>query len=239
MKKQIPNIITLGNLFCGCMAILNATSGDLRWASVFILLGAFFDFFDGLAARALGVSGELGKQLDSLADMVTFGVAPAMIAFQLMQGVLINNPDMSPVVATVLQYLPFLLALMSAMRLAQFNIDTRQTVDFIGLNTPSNAIFWVGLPIALHYTDPQVIRILFLNPWIFALVILVFSYLLISPLRMFSLKIKSGKLSDHYWPLALVLGGVILYLIWDLQAVSLVIILYVILSLFKKAFSKA
>ena len=143
MKKHIPNIITCGNLICGCIATGAAFHTPLPanyfWAIVFILLGAIFDFFDGMVARALGVSSPIGKELDSLADVVTFGVAPSAMLFSLFQEV--QYPMFMEPIRNFMPYTAFIMAAFSALRLAKFNIDTRQTSSFIGLPTPANALF--------------------------------------------------------------------------------------------------
>ena len=168
IKKQIPNIFTLLNLLSGVIAILMALSDKLVEASFFVILGIFFDFFDGFFARMFKVQGEFGKQLDSLADVVTSGVAPGFIMFQLLlytthqQWFMEINREIgqwSTFEQTNMQLLPFigfLIPLASAFRLAKFNIDERQTDSFLGLPTPAFALFVVSLPLILHYSDKQI-----------------------------------------------------------------------------------
>jgi CDP-diacylglycerol--serine O-phosphatidyltransferase len=136
MKKHIPNILTLSNLFAGCIGLVFAFDGNLIYASYAIWIAAIFDFFDGFSARMLNVSSPIGKELDSLADMVTFGVLPSMILYQMIESHPIPN----------LGYGAFILALFSALRLAKFNVDTRQSTTFIGMPTPAAAFFVSGLP---------------------------------------------------------------------------------------------
>ena len=145
MKKHIPNIITCSNLICGCIATYCAFYHGYQIAFLFILLGAFFDFFDGLTARALGVSGRLGLELDSLADCVTFGVAPSAMIFTLFNHVAYPSFMASEFFFLVMPFTAFLMAAFSALRLAKFNIDERQHTGFIGMPTPANAIFWGAL----------------------------------------------------------------------------------------------
>ena len=189
MKKHIPNIITCCNLICGCIAVGAAFQNPLPvnyfWAIVFILLGAIFDFFDGMVARALGVSSPIGKELDSLADVVTFGVAPSAMLFSLFQEV--QYPEFLEPLRSFMPYTAFILAAFSALRLAKFNIDTRQTSSFIGLPTPANALFWASLVAGLGGWIKE------LNyGWLLMLgLIAIFSYLLVSEIPMFSLKFKS------------------------------------------------
>lgn len=181
MKKHIPNTITCCNLICGCIAAVNAINGNLPAALLFIILGAVFDFFDGMSARLLHVSSEIGKELDSLADDVTFGVAPASIIFYELQVV---SPDNQ--FGTLLPYLAWIVAAFSAIRLAKFNLDTRQSMGFIGLPTPANALFWgsliVGFGPALEQYSwfmPLIVIGIFLSSWI-----------LIAEVPMFALKFK-------------------------------------------------
>jgi CDP-diacylglycerol--serine O-phosphatidyltransferase len=186
LKKHIPNAITCCNLFSGCLACAMAYSGDYKLAMAFIVLGAVFDFFDGMVARLLHVSSPLGVQMDSLADDITFGVAPATIVFVFMKNEL-YYPSYLGVVSEILPYAAFLIAVFSACRLAKFNIDKRQTTTFIGLPTPANALFWSSL-------------ITGAGDWIYALnagwffllaLIMIFSFFLISEIPMFSMKFKN------------------------------------------------
>ena len=149
MKKHIPNTITCGNLVSGCIAITFALYGNPSMALLWIVVGAVFDFFDGMTARLLHVSSPIGKELDSLADVVTFGVAPsAMLFFQL--GIM-EYPSVLESYRNVLPYCAFLMAAFSALRLAKFNLDERQTTSFIGLPTPANALFWGALIVGGSY----------------------------------------------------------------------------------------
>ena len=140
MKKHIPNTITCCNLISGCVATVFALFGIPEMALLFIILGAVFDFFDGMTARVLGVSSPIGKELDSLADDVTFGVAPASILFWFLG--IIDYPEFLEGWRNVIPFLAYIIAAFSALRLAKFNLDTRQTTSFIGLPTPANALFW-------------------------------------------------------------------------------------------------
>ncbi len=186
IKKHIPNAITCCNLFSGCVACVMAFSGKFEYAMLFIVLGAVFDFFDGMVARLLGVSSPLGVQMDSLADDITFGLAPATIIFSFMKNVLVY-PSCLGCFADVLPYCAFLIAVFSACRLAKFNIDTRQTTSFIGLPTPANALFWSSLIVGgkewlmgLPHAWALLLALIFL-----------FSYFLVSEISMFSMKFKN------------------------------------------------
>src|SRR5574344_654022 len=146
IKKQIPNMITCCNLISGCIAVVYALGSNYPMALAFIIIGAIFDFFDGMSARLLGVSSPIGKELDSLADDVTFGVAPASMVFCLLYT--IEYPSSLEFARPVLPYFAFVIAAFSALRLAKFNLDERQTTSFIGLTTPANALFWASLIIS-------------------------------------------------------------------------------------------
>lgn len=186
IKKHIPNAITCCNLFSGCVACVMAFRGDFHLAMTFIVVGAVFDFFDGMVARLLGVSSPMGVQIDSLADDITFGIAPATIVFSFMQHKLLYPAYLSDVLS-VLPYAAFLIAVFSAYRLAKFNIDTRQASTFIGLPTPANALFWSSLIAGggewLNSLNAG---------WLLLLALIgLFSYFLVSEIPMFSLKFKN------------------------------------------------
>lgn len=186
IKKHIPNAITCCNLFSGCVACVMAFSGKFESAMLFIVLGAVFDFFDGMVARLLGVSSPLGVQMDSLADDITFGLAPATVIFSFMR-YMIDYPSYLGGFADVLPYFAFLIAVFSACRLAKFNIDKRQTTSFIGLPTPANALFWSSLIVG---GEKWLVGMS--NAWMLLLaLIFIFSYFLISEIPMFSMKFKN------------------------------------------------
>lgn len=144
ITRNIPNTLTCGNLVSGCIATVMALGGDARYALIWIIIGAVFDFFDGMSARLFGVSSPIGKELDSLADDVTFGVAPSAIVFAQLS--VMEYPTVLASVEPYIPYCAFLIAAFSALRLAKFNLDTRQTTSFIGMPTPANALFWGSLP---------------------------------------------------------------------------------------------
>ena len=190
MKNQVPNFITCCNLVSGCIATLYAFIGSPEMALLFIIIGAAFDFCDGLSARALGVSSPIGKELDSLADDITFGFAPSAIVFS--QLCVMDYPDAIEPLSDYLPFLAFVIAAFSALRLAKFNLDTRQTTSFIGLPTPANALFWASLVVAYHkvfeHIDYGFIYIIVL--------IFVSSYLLVAELPMFALKFKHWGVTE-------------------------------------------
>ena len=186
IKKHIPNTITCCNLFSGCVACVMAFRCNFELAMAFIVLGAVFDFFDGMVARLLRVSSPMGVQIDSLADDITFGIAPATVVFSYMQNRLLYPACLEDIV-WLLPYAAFLIAVFSAYRLAKFNIDTRQTNTFIGLPTPANALFWSSLITGggAWLNDLNAGWVLLLG------LIALFSYFLVSEIPMFSLKFKN------------------------------------------------
>jgi CDP-diacylglycerol--serine O-phosphatidyltransferase len=226
--KHIPNIITLANLFCGCLSIVATFSGQIGTAGFLIFLAAFFDFSDGFAARMLKAYSELGKQLDSLADVVSFGVAPAMIAFRIMFARQAELPfDFLP-------YIAFVMVLFSALRLAKFNIDTRQTENFMGMPTPANALFWASLPLVLrdlHVKEFVKLEAFFFHPISIAILCVIFATLLVWPIPMLSFKFKTIDFKSNWqrfvW-IWIVLG---LYFIIGMSAIPIGILLYPLFSL--------
>ena len=217
----IPNTITCLNLFCGCMSIISSFNGALETAAYFIFAAAVFDFFDGFSARWLKAYSEMGKQLDSLADMVSFGVAPATIMYCLL---LLNNCE------DFIASAAYLMAVFSALRLAKFNIDTRQTDSFIGLPTPANALFICSL--AFISSDHHLLSVLTGNLYFLWAVIVVFSYLMVSELPLFSLKFKSFNWKSNQIRYLFVIVSAIVLIIFHWAGLSLVILIYVILSIF-------
>lgn len=193
MKKQIANIITCCNLICGCIAICAAFQHWFAAAFLFIILGAVFDFFDGMVARALGVSGRLGVELDSLADVVTFGVAPSSMLYMMFREVRYPEFIYNNFWFVVLPLLAFLIAAFSACRLAKFNIDERQHSTFIGMPTPANAILWAAFISGCEeYLTSPMFNAIFLLAFE-----LLFCWLLVCNIPMFSLKFKSSSWAEN------------------------------------------
>ena len=187
IKKHIPNIITCLNLISGCIATYWAFQGDYRTALLFIIIGAVFDFFDGMVARLLHVSSPIGKELDSLADDITFGFAPSAIIFSYLNESYAAANSTLCTLHSILPFLAFILAAFSALRLAKFNLDERQALGFIGLPTPANALFWGALIGGLQGYDIHFEGI----EWCIIAGIFISSYLLISEIPMFALKFKT------------------------------------------------
>ena len=225
ITRHIPNTVTCCNLFSGCLAIVAAYQGDYRMALAFIVLGAIFDFFDGMLARLLKAYSPLGKELDSLADDITFGVAPSMIVFSLFKEV--NVPTCLSPIADYLPYAAFLIAVFSALRLAKFNIDTRQTSSFIGVPTPANALFWGALVVGAH----DFLVSTHFNAIFLLVLVLVTSWLLVSEIPMFSLKFKNLSWHDNRVRFIFLLGCVPLVLTLGVAGLAAIIIWYALLSL--------
>ena len=227
---SFPNILTCCNLVCGCMATGAAFHGHFTWAFVLIIAGAVFDFFDGMAARALHISSPIGKELDSLADIVTFGVAPSAMLFQLFG--IVQYPEWLAPAASWLPYTSFLMAAFSALRLAKFNLDDRQTTSFIGLPTPANALFWSSLIVA---DLPWLASPRFNAVWLF-LFMLAASFLLTSELPLFALKFKNLSWADNRIKYIFLCGALLLILAailtpLGLTALPLIILWYLLLSI--------
>lgn len=225
IKKHIPNSITCCNLLSGAISIYFAIGvRDLETAYIFIVISAVFDFFDGLAARALKVSSPIGKDLDSLADNVSFGLAPAMLIFSYLTNRFGNVYLSMPV---------FILSAFAALRLAKFNNDTRQTCSFIGLAVPSNALFWIGYTSLLHdnyfrFSELSTYTITFLF-------VILFSYLMVSELPMFSLKKNKDKGKEQYIaPFILLISSIILISIMGFSGLAFIVLIYISICVLMK-----
>lgn len=225
MRRHIPNIITCCNLLSGCVAALFAFEGMYSLAFTFIIAGAVFDFFDGLTARALKVSSPIGKELDSLADVITFGMAPASMVYSWLREC--ADAHLELLVAFVMPFAAFLLVAFSALRLAKFNVDERQTSSFIGLPTPANALFWGALVIGSHDS-------IVAYPYGWCLVValvLLFSWLLVAEIPMFSLKFKNLAWKSNQTAYIFLLVSLVLLFLLGLNGLSAVIGWYIILSI--------
>lgn len=224
VKNHVPNIITCCNLVSGCISVKAALKGDLEIAAIFILVAAVFDFFDGFLARLLKVQSAIGKELDSLADIVSFGVAPGMIIYTWLTHCLMDiRPSAITGFTEFLPMLALLVPALSAVRLAKFNIDEKQEVEFIGLPTPANA-FFLGF-------IPEAEIALFNNFWILLLITVGFSILLVSPIRMFSLKFHHFKWKGNEARYILLIIAIILLPLLKLGAFPLIILTYLLISL--------
>ncbi|MFH7004568.1 CDP-alcohol phosphatidyltransferase family protein [Flavobacterium bizetiae] len=235
IKKHIPNLITLINLFCGCIAVVFVSQGDYLMAFYFVCLGIFFDFFDGFFARLFKVSSPLGLQLDSLADMVTSGVVPGYIMFTMFA----KSANPHEVISSVfIPFLGFIVTLGSCYRLANFNIDTRQTDSFIGLPTPANALFILSLPLVLEYSDSLIVFEILSNRWVLLAITLCSAYILNAEIPLFALKIKKFTVKDNVLQIVFLLISLLLVITLQYMAIPLIIIFYVLLSVVNNIFLK-
>lgn len=273
IKKNIPNLLTLGNLLCGCMAIIHVFEGSLVWAAYLVGIALVLDFFDGFTARLLKVSSPIGKDLDSLADMVTFGVVPGMVMFRLIGDWMtfytsmltdwpndiggkpnLVVPDFVLQLAPLFPYLKYvglLIPIFSAVRLARFNNDTRQSDSFIGLPTPANAMVICSIPLIDMHAAPVFsgmmpwdtefeMRLSSIAPQWLIVACVVLSLLLVAELPLFALKFKGFSWADHQNKLRFVFLGLSVVLLISLQfvAIPLIILLYILLSIVNNLFLK-
>lgn len=219
LKAQLPNFLTLLNLLSGVLGILWVLEGQPLYGAYFVILSATFDFFDGFAARLLKVQSELGKELDSLADVVSFGVLP---------GILLYSLTKSQTEASFLPYCTLIIPMLSAYRLAKFNLDTRQSDRFIGLPTPANALLLTTIPhLAVRWPE--------LSPWLSSPITLVViawltSLLLVVELPLIALKFKNSSFTDNSYRYALLLIGAVCLVWLQLAGIPLVILAYLLLS---------
>ena len=219
IKKNIPNLITAANLFTGAVGIHFATQNEFEIVAFCIVIAAVFDFLDGMLARLLKVHSEIGKQLDSLADMVTFGLLPAFVMFQYLQ---INEVGLW-------SYFAFIIAVFSAFRLAKFNIDTRQNEEFLGLPTPANALL-IGF--LIYWREIEQLNFIFQSTSLIMSSLLL-SILLIVELPMIALKFKDLKWRSNAYKYITIIVSIILLGIFQLTAVPFVILFYIFLSVIK------
>ena len=249
MKKHIPNFITLLNVFCGCVAAVFAVLNQMELAAIFVFLGIVFDFFDGMAARLLDVKSELGLQLDSLADVITSGLVPGIVMFQLL-GMSMSggwnldwSTDATPLAwdtirVSALPFVGFLITMASAYRLAKFNIDTRQTSSFIGLAVPAHASFYIFCTLLFIYPDlPQIINVsdcvspVIANPLVMLTFSILLSIMLIAEVPMFSLKFKNLKWKDNALPFTFILLWFGMLIFINIVAMPMIVIFYIVWSI--------
>lgn len=243
LKKQIPNLFTLLNLLSGLIAILFAVTNQLVEASLFVFLGIFFDFFDGFFARKFKVEGDFGKELDSLADMVTSGVVPGLVMFQL---ILFSAKekwlmDLASDVGNWQSYsenyyyfiplIGLMIPLGAAYRLAKFNIDERQSNSFIGLPTPALSLFVLSIPLILNYSNNQIVIDMLQNKYVLIGITIIGTYMLNVELPLFSLKFKNYSWSDNTIKYIFLIASVFLLIILNMVAIPTIIILYIIFSI--------
>ena len=229
ITRNIPNSITCCNLISGCIAIAFAYEGKQEWALAFIIIGAVFDFFDGMVARLLHVSSPIGKELDSLADDITFGAAPAMMVFTFLH--LLPYPDWLDSAREYLPYVAFLIAAFSALRLAKINLDERQATSFIGLPTPANALFWGSLIVGggtrlihIPYALPVVLMLIALSCW-----------MLVAEIPLFALKFKQWGWKGNETKYIFLITCIPLIVWLGMSSLAVIITWYVILSIYDNA----
>ena len=233
MKRHLPNAVTCLNLLCGCLALTNIFAGRLDVGAYFVAAAAAADFADGLLARALRVSSAIGKDLDSLADMVSFGVVPGAILASLLSRYVVFGGNTDPIADwTWMPYAGFLVTIFSALRLAKFNNDTRQTNSFIGLPTPACTLVVASLPLILaaHTEGPTALTSLVLNPWALLALTGLLSGLLVAELPLFALKFKNFGWADNRQRFVFLLSALAMVVVLRAAAVPLAVLLYVALS---------
>ena len=234
IKKHIPNLITLLNLATGLLAIIAIFKGYYDEAFIFVCLGIFFDFWDGFLARKFNVAGPLGVQLDSLADMVTCGVVPGLMMFRLFEDIQQTQPEYMLTEETFymgfVPYLGFLITLASCYRLANFNIDTRQTDSFIGLPTPANALVIMSIPMIQYANDFEGLTTILYNPYVLLFITILSSYILNAEIPLFSLKIKEFTWVKYKMQILFLIGSLLSFFVLGFVAIPLIIISYVLVS---------
>ncbi|MEA1785024.1 CDP-alcohol phosphatidyltransferase family protein [Arenibacter sp. GZD96] len=239
MKKHIPNFLTLLNVFCGCIAVVFAVMNRMEIAALFVFLGIFFDFFDGLAARLLRVQSDLGLQLDSLADMITSGLVPGIVMYQLLgmsayggwnSGHALPTGYSGETPILFLPFLGFIITLASAYRLAKFNIDENQASSFVGLPTPANALLVLSLPLILYYQNNDALNRIILNPWFLVGLTFLSAFLLNARIALFALKFKNWSFKDNTLRYTFLIVSFVLLLTLKFLAVPAIIAFYVLSS---------
>ena len=224
MSKHIPNLLTISNLICGCIALYLTFQGELVFTAYFIGLAAIFDFMDGAAARLLNISNPIGKELDSLADMVSFGLVPGSVVFHLLEE--------SPL--SQYSFMALVIPIFSAYRLAKFNVDENQNENFIGLPTPANCLVFVSIPLITTFNAESTIAYLVEIPEILLIITVLMSLALVSRIYMFSLKFKNFKLQDNKFRFFLITMSIILLTWLEFSAIPIIILLYILMSIVKR-----
>ncbi|MFD1064161.1 CDP-alcohol phosphatidyltransferase family protein [Winogradskyella litorisediminis] len=244
MKRHIPNLVTGLNLLSGCIAILFAVNGQYVGAALFVFLGIFFDFFDGLLARKLNVQSELGVQLDSLADMVTSGVVPGLVMYGLINDALgggnfyeatstwSESMAWIEVKFNLFPLFGFLITLASGYRLAKFNLDDDQQTYFKGLPTPANTLLILSLPLIVEFQFSAIVASIFENVWVLLAITVLSCYLLNAKFKLFALKFKTWAFKPNATRYLFLVATIILLIVFKFIAVPIVILSYILISLF-------
>ncbi len=224
IRKNLPNALTCGNLLCGCIGVVEVFHNNILLSCLLMGIALVCDFFDGFLARLLKVSSPIGKDLDSLADMVTFGVLPSVIVFQLLMQ---SIPDLTGIWKA---YPAFMIAIFSAIRLAKFNNDPRQSDSFIGVPTPAAAMFVGSLPVILHFYGDEW-KALIVNTNNLLVMTVVLSFLLVSEIRLIALKFKNFSWKGNEFRYAFIAACIVLLLTLQILAVPIILLLYIVLSI--------
>lgn len=246
-KRHLPNFVTLLNLFSGCIAVIFAVNGNFIAAALFVFLGIFFDFFDGLLARKLNVQSPLGIQLDSLADVVTSGVVPGIIMYKLIS-LTIDAPDYGAYSdswnsifhwqgfkMSVIPLIGLFIPLASAYRLAKFNIDEDQQTFFKGLPVPANTLLILSLPLILEYQNSDIMNTIIINKWFLIGLTVLSCYLLNSNIKLFALKFKDWSFKSNAVRYIFLMLSVVFLIVLQFAAIPLIIVLYILLSLLNQS----
>jgi CDP-diacylglycerol--serine O-phosphatidyltransferase len=243
IKKFIPNFVTLLNLLSGSIAVLFAVNNQFVSAALFVFLGIFFDFFDGLLARKLNVQSELGLQLDSLADMVTSGLVPGIILYKLI-AISVDAPPLSSagewslhwsgISMTFVPVIGLFVTLASAYRLATFNLDVEQQTYFKGLPTPANTLLIMSLPLIMEFQHNDTINAIILNKWFLIALTLLSCYLLNSSIKLFALKFKEYSFKNNAIRYIFIILSIVLLIVLQFVAIPVIILFYILLSLISK-----
>ena len=233
MIKHIPNSITCCNLLSGCISILLTCNGYIMAAGVMIFLAAFFDFCDGFSARLLKAYSPLGAQLDSLSDVVSFGVAPSFIIYYYLNNAvsLVEPSSLWHIEIAGFGIIPltaFFLAIFAALRLAKFNIDERQTTSFIGLPTPAMGLFVASLPFTIGHKSLNFMGNIITNPYFLLATIILFSFLMVSEIPFFSLKIKNIRFKENIHIYILAIFTIAAFIFLGFAAIPFVILFYIL-----------
>ena len=237
LKSNIPNFLTMCNLVCGVVSITLVLEGNIVMAAVFIFIAGIFDYLDGTSAKLLKAQSLLGKELDSLSDVVSFGVAPGIIIFHVLSASCAESSNILEQMH-IIPYFAVLIPVCSSIRLAKFNLDIRQEVNFIGLPTPGNAMFFASIPLILHLQGRMFSLIpldfmvtFFSNARVVTILTIFFSYLLVSELRLFSMKFKTMDWQSNRVRYIFLMLAVVLLVLFSISAIPLIIAAYIFLSL--------
>ncbi len=224
MSKYIPNLLTILNLICGCIALYFTFQDELVLTAYLIGFAVIFDFMDGAAARLLNVSNPIGKELDSLADMVSFGLVPGAVIFNLLEESTLSQYS----------YIALIIPIFSAYRLAKFNVDENQNENFIGLPTPANCLVFISIPLISTFNSESTIAYLFEIPEILLIITILMSMALVSRINLFSLKFKNLKFKDNKFRFIFITMSIILLTFIEFSAIPIIILIYMMMSIVKR-----